>query len=37
MSDAQPSGITLDKNGILKLIGNLGAQIIIENEPGEWV
>lgn len=36
IEDAQPSGVTLDKNGILKISFNMGAQIIVEREPGEW-
>ena len=31
------SGLSLDKNGNLKININGGAQIIVEKTPGEWV
>lgn len=34
---ATMSGIHLDKNGNLKLNVNMGAQIIVEKTPGQWV
>jgi hypothetical protein len=36
IDNAQMSGITLDKNGIIKGTINAGAQIIVEKNPGEW-
>ena len=37
ITDAGYTSITLDKNGILKLNFNVGAKLVLESEPGDWI
>ena len=37
ITDANPTGITLDKNGMLKITFNAGAKMVIEKSAGDWV
>lgn len=37
MPDAQPSSVTIDQKGSIKVTLNLVAKLVVEKSPGKWV
>ena len=35
--DSSFSGVSLDKNGFLKITMNMGAKLVLEENPGDWI